>query len=1816
MSSLTNINNNSSVVNVGRTTPVSPGQQPAARSIPVVLASNQAAIPVVEQNKIQSEVALSLLGIPRAEVALGIFADVNTYDVNPTEWSSSPPEYTTGYGIKHLPEEAGALVEAPKDEVSVLTSKRFFRYQPGRVSAATFGVKSTLSPGPVNQSEPTPDEYDLNPSIRKFGIFDKFDGYYWETMKDGVGDNFTVVRRTQSLLKYVPVQFGVAQSVDHAIAGKGPSSTVVEPNAYPAEYISLNENRFRLAKQVVDDKIAKCKRDVGYFITGIQYDITLGTNYNAVFLGIAETNSLDLNQYVYDTITATRVQILALPAVSGDPTSVTRVTTFFTELLNITQNGRAVASTVTFTNPTSATVSQIACKDRLTNNETFITNEINAWVAAYIAANGLATDHNVAKCTRDVKYALNSFKYDMLYGGNSATYDQAKFFLYFDGDEDNNPPSILSTHKQATIAAYGRLKTVISQIVQGISVTPSVGNSTVLNLSGNSATSADALILEGLAQIIPDVITAGTMAPLNALTKTYPSVTWSADPLEASKTAIEDNRSNIIITVAPGGYTVADLKCIRDLGFVLDGVALDVALATNYNSIFLGRAEDKSIDVIAPGGTVVTTITGSKTRVLALAQVADSATSISRVNAFYSNLLTVAGGGASAALSFPSRPTTTSESQAAAKDKLVANKAFIQAEITAWLGSQFTLSAGEITTCTQYIGSFVDSVCYDMFYVCNMASYDAAKFFFWYNSIEHTSSALKSQTIAAYQRLREILANIVQGIAITKTASNALTQSTAGINSSLDDSVTVQDLVQIAIDVIGTGLVSLPEVRTTPVISWAAQEFRDANTDINTNKTAIIGQLVQGGTYSSIDLKCLRDLDFAIDAYLYDLKWGGNGYTSVNASNYVSAIPALNLGAEITIHTALRNTIISLFETISVNNPASARITSLATIIINAVGGVSQPTLASISWGSAAPVKTVLLAKKFYLAYSVSEKDAAGVAITYTLPSPNPTGITLEALKYKCQRDIKYIIEGYIRDLADGGDMGTVFNAKKYYSNGVLVIYSQQIGGAVSEIARHTYLRTLIINILTQYALGSFISKFTSLANLIISNFTAEYQGQGTYGNAAQFADLIILRDNLIMTHAAVFDPSLLKAKENILVDIDAVNNTLTATGGSFIIGQYINFYGTAVQENAAGLISNKLYKIKEVKGIKGNVIVLTDPMIDGDTAVDLVPSVESIYINPSVPFVFPKEYYTGPDAAESVNPIRVDGQFPYAYSSNGDLPITGAETKKVGYIDTAIDTSGLNGANAQVLKSQIDALNLEYNNWIKENVDPIYYAVYEYRVPRSRFSTDQLNGTTNNVVYSDIATAATGGKVYAGQAVKNSEGTAITNTSVWNYDFNKVTMLKIEFSWYGAVGALFLAYVPVGNGEARWVRVHHLRASNQLKISSLGNATLPITYLTYGGGSVNRLGIVDTDDKGYQTSSNHIVKYGASYYIDGGDRGTVRLYSFSNDNTVPVYGARYTLGSLPTFTNSIGRYIDVTSVAGLPADVTFFMNARLTTSSNEDQNVEIIWVNTTPGSKFLYLNTDAELASNSGLTLISARPTIIFGLKAKENILNLSGVGVRNRVQVYPTKLSTANLGSIPVKMKILKTPYFQPKVSTTGTFTLSAPYVITAANAPIPTTSNSYLTRDGEFIYGWFRADIGTVFGRLSKANGNYYFTLLQTFSVPVTLLTTSPFLNEGRFDFQGNSMVNVSESIVTKERLSSVFISTQIQCPVPKTGIEIASFFLKPGADQFDLLSYFDYNKDYLSFPLTNQIESLYLACNISQLASAAPADISSSLTWEEQ
>ena len=117
---------------------------------------------------------------------------------------------TMGWGLTHVPEESGALVEAPADRSAILTSKD--SSDTNQVVYLRPGVKTTLinSDGVGIQ----------NPAVRKYGIFDNYDGYYWESRNNGNADNFCVVRRTQANTFANPLDFGTGsgeQTADYGV---------------------------------------------------------------------------------------------------------------------------------------------------------------------------------------------------------------------------------------------------------------------------------------------------------------------------------------------------------------------------------------------------------------------------------------------------------------------------------------------------------------------------------------------------------------------------------------------------------------------------------------------------------------------------------------------------------------------------------------------------------------------------------------------------------------------------------------------------------------------------------------------------------------------------------------------------------------------------------------------------------------------------------------------------------------------------------------------------------------------------------------------------------------------------------------------------------------------------------------------------------------------------------------------------------------------------------------------------------------------------------------------------------------------------------------------------------------------------------------------------------------------------------------------------------------------------------------------------------------------------------------------------------------
>jgi len=124
---------------------------------------------------------------------------------------------------------------------------------------------------------------------------------------------------------------------------------------------------------------------------------------------------------------------------------------------------------------------------------------------------------------------------------------------------------------------------------------------------------------------------------------------------------------------------------------------------------------------------------------------------------------------------------------------------------------------------------------------------------------------------------------------------------------------------------------------------------------------------------------------------------------------------------------------------------------------------------------------------------------------------------------------------------------------------------------------------------------------------------------------------------------------------------------------------------------------------------------------------------------------------------------------------------------------------------------------------------------------------------------------------------------------SGYNLQPQNVTMYKIEFGWYGAIGARFYAYIPTDNGDARWVVIHTLVIENSLEAPCLRDSYFRFKY---------SLNVANTGDV---RTPQYIYKYGASYYIDGGDEGTSQIYSASSkQKTIRTTGSKSLIGIRP----------------------------------------------------------------------------------------------------------------------------------------------------------------------------------------------------------------------------------------------------------------------------------------------------------------------------
>ena len=1582
----TNVNNNSSVVVVGRTAPVPTGQQSADKSIPVVIASDQSAIPVEEQNKQQSEVALSLLGIPRSEVALGIFADVNTYDVNPTEWTATPVQLKTvlpsdkveytgipgqqDWGLSHVPSEAGAHIEAPATEYAILTSKRFFRYQPGRVSAGTFGVKFGRAPYTVLNSptdEPTgnnQEDYQVSesqkqvahPSVKKYGIFDKFDGYYYESINEGRGDNFCCVRRTQSLTQQ-----------------KGPSFFTSAPFNYGSD----------------------------------QYD-----DY-----GIMQLPQL-------------------FPLRSEN-----------TGAVNVNSAGNAVIIRDGLVNIHAGLFDVSLLKEK---REIKISGSEGEW---------LEVD--------PIEVDVNTFSYNNETGRASVT----------------------------TVGDHG-LK------------------------DGDSVSLRDLLMT------------------CNTGTKNYPSM-YAQDTF-----FIESKASQNVLNVFVG-------KSVYDQNPALNGQA---AFSQSYVS----------------GGTVSrwdTATTGS---------------SINITNFEYGSQAPDNLGVA--------RVTTTSAHGLKEGDKVTI--------------ASVSLSGGVTFPQTDRPDTFI---------------------------------------------VRRVVGAKVFEIFPGKPAVSELSDTTIDITDASYNPTSGALVLTIGTTAAGT-LSTSDWIKLKPESIWLTCDFNgDGNTSVKkyprATGAATAGDLdpATGVDYGGADYVYNREIQIqsvdtgagTITVNVSGSDYGQGAITDTTTHNFVADATA-NAGAvRVVNHYVSGGT--STSTTPSYNNS-----TAISGFNYNVTTGIVQITVADgsqYSDGDRIKIKDVLTSCS-YGAKTYPAKDNPDV-----FPISN---VTNNSFTFELERST--VVHAHQTGTGRVVHQGLRKGSSIYiYKQGNTVAGTGNdaiVDGGIYFVHEVLGKRVKITRNPTNGLDGGAL--FTDVAPITFG--TANYEALGANVKDVTNATYNPTSGELVLTigagHGLTTSDSI-KLKEESLIftcDFNSDGNTTD---------KYYPRPVNAGTANGADYVYDKIIPILAVGNdtitinVNGGQGAVTDTTAHAwsSTAGNGVGAViiqkKLPYIVTPAPFILPNTtnnaYKGEPNAADpdQITQLNPYGCFPYQYSY-GD-----AAAQKIGYIVTDVAANTASGATT--LKSGVDDVNNNLlNEWVFNHVKPEFWTVYEYRVPRSRFSGEKVDGQSNSgVLYSDVV-YSDGSNHFPGEKVIDvATDSATTRTSNWNLNPENVTMYKIEFSWYGAVGALFLAYVPLDSGEARWVRVHHLRASNQLKVASLGNPTLPITYYVYGGGTQFSYGYRnDTRDQNYiagsSSRSEYLVKYGASYYIDGGDRGTVRLFNYATPAVADVYGNTITASLLASNNEGAGTTQDPEPHLIIPAtldnltvsgDLTFLMNATVVTP-NREPGVKVTWVDT--GNLKVYLNKVIDSTAAGTFKFVLDRPKILLGLKCREEINS-----VRNRVQVYPTRLSIGNSGSYAT-VKLLKSPVFQTQDTPTGSFTttygvgnalnigsIGKPTIFNSTNV-----NNSTYLEAGQSTYGYFRgfydgdsSNIITIFGLLQRsASGNYLFNAYE--KTNINLLIYGDFLRAGEFyepnptSIDGSSFVP-SDTPLTA--LSAISISTEQRTPIPGTGQQITTLFTPANSgEQFPLQQFFDYNKDYLSFPLTDDVETLFVVASQSSTynSSTAATTISAAITWEEQ
>ena len=339
--------------------------------------------------------------------------------------------------------------------------------------------------------------------------------------------------------------------------------------------------------QAMDYDETVCARDVGYMVDAVGYDMMFGSNFAAITVGRSYYRAISSAQLVLANQKHASLGLVKFLKykLKGYATggAIAKAGAVISDIIG-TIDGGAVPR---FLWPSFATIDSenYAAAKLIFDNKKFIQAE----TLKYINDNypSVVYDHNI--CSRDVGYIIDAIRYDLTYGGNFAS-RQAGIAYY---SNLTNALQIDSNDKTATLAAYGNLKTLLQDIANGGLSSYTALQTNVSYISGTSGDANSATAVGDLVDVITTIVNGGISS---APAETLPSTTWVASNLVTQAAALiaakETVKSSVTSYIGENypNLSYDSATCERDIGYIIDALAYDLMLDSNFRSVKAGMS--------------------------------------------------------------------------------------------------------------------------------------------------------------------------------------------------------------------------------------------------------------------------------------------------------------------------------------------------------------------------------------------------------------------------------------------------------------------------------------------------------------------------------------------------------------------------------------------------------------------------------------------------------------------------------------------------------------------------------------------------------------------------------------------------------------------------------------------------------------------------------------------------------------------------------------------------------------------------------------------------------------------------------------------------------------------------------------------------------------------------------------------------------------------------------------------------------------------------------------------------------------------------